>query len=311
MTDNHPSPRSVSHPLRPRTVRSHTLRRRGGALAAVGIGALLFLAPTASAAPTGSASDNAALVGGDAPTAADRSAAQQTLAAPATTSRLAAFFVHLDQRTAGRSGAVVQSKVAPEAAAAQAPQLVGAPVPVYSLNADFVRGRTSAPVADFAYLATEARSAAGVEATVWTVRDRNTQAWRVTNVLSGADEVGYARQAAGDQVFTEPQIAAWYHVRDGRVLPLNPAARESVGANGTTVAAYRQLVHGRYGDKLPGSDYRRSGKVGGFTSNGTPAADTHDDGFAGSDLVLPGSAAGAVVLGVGTWVIRRRRPATA
>ncbi|MFI1379236.1 hypothetical protein [Embleya sp. NPDC020886] len=310
MTDNHPSPEAVSHPSQPRPVRSRALRRRGGALAAVGIGALLFLAPAASAA-AGSGSDNAALAGGDAPTAADRGAALRTLATPATTSRLAAFFVHLEQRAAAQAGAVVRSEVAPEAAAAQAPQLVGASVPIYSLNADFVRGKTSAPVADFAYLATEARSAAGVEATVWTVRDRTTRAWRVTNVLSGSDEVGFARQAAGDLVFTEPQIAAWYHVRDGRVLPLNPAARESVGANGTTVASYRQLVHGRYGDKLPGSDYQRSGKVGGFATNGAPVANVHDDGFAPSDLILPGSAAGAAVLGIGTLVIRRRRPTTA
>ncbi|OPC78518.1 hypothetical protein B4N89_39160 [Embleya scabrispora] len=275
--------------------------RRVGVLATVGIGALLFLAPTASAA------GDAALTGG-APTAADRNAAQQALVSPETTNRLATFFVHLDQRATAQNGAVVQSKVAPEAAAAQAPQLVGAAVPVYSLNADFVRGgNPSAPVANFAYLATEARSAAGVEATVWTVRDRTSGAWRVTNVLSGADEVGYARQAGGDAVFTEPQIAAWYRVHEGRVLPLNPAAQQSVGPNGATLDDYRRLVHDRYADKLPGSTYQRDGKLGGFAA--TPS--THHGGSSAADIVLPASAAGVLVLGAGTLVIRRRRSATA
>ncbi|MYW02991.1 hypothetical protein [Streptomyces sp. SID3343] len=291
--------------FRSRADRPRSFGRRAGVLAAVGIGTVLFLAPTASAA------DNASLAGGDQPTDADRSAARQALAGPDTTNRLATFFVHLDQRTAGPSGTVVQSKVAPEAAAAQAPQLVGAAVPVYSLSADFVRGgKASAPLANFAYLATEARSAAGVEATVWTVRDRQTREWRVTNVLSGADEVTYARQAAGDLVFTEPQIAAWYRVHAGRVLPLNPAARDSVGAEGATVAAYQKLVHGRYGDKLPGSAYQKSGKFGGLTSNATPGTTAPDGDTFATDLALPAGAAGVAVLGFGTFVVRRRRSAT-
>ncbi|MFE5329280.1 hypothetical protein ACFRCG_23115 [Embleya sp. NPDC056575] len=288
--------------FRSRPDHSRAPARRVGVLATVGIGALLFLAPTASAA------GDAALTGGDSPTAADRNAARQALVSPEATNRLATFFVHLDQRATAQNGAVVQSKVAPEAAAAQAPQLVGAAVPVYSLNADFVRGGdSSAPVANFAYLATEARSAAGVEATVWTVRDRASGAWRVTNVLSGADEVGYARQAGDDTVFTEPQIAAWYRVHAGRVLPLNPAALQSVGPDGATLADYRGLVHGRYADKLPGSTYRRDGKLGGFAA--TPS--TRHGGFSAADIALPASAAGVLVLGAGTLVIRRRRSATA
>ncbi|MGC0417146.1 hypothetical protein [Embleya sp. AB8] len=290
--------------FRSRLDRSRRLGRRAGVLTAVGIGAVLMLAPTASAA------DNAALAGGDTPSAADRSAAQQTLVSPETTSRLATFFVHLDQRTAGGPGAVAQSQVAPEAAAAQAPQLVGAAVPVYSLNADFVRGKSSVPVANFAYLATEARSAAGVEATVWTVRDRQSHNWRIANVLSGADEVTFARQAAGDLVFTEPQIAAWYHVHAGRVLPLNPAARDSVGAKGVSVAAYQKLVHGRYGDKLAGSTYQQSGKLGGFSSTQGTAAASHDNGYSATDIALPAGAAGVVVLGAGTFLVRRRRTST-
>ncbi|MFE3200569.1 hypothetical protein [Embleya sp. NPDC059237] len=290
--------------FRSRPDHSRAPARRVGVLATVGIGALLFLAPTASAA------GDAALTGGDSPTAADRNAAQQALVSPETTNRLATFFVHLDQRATAQNGAVVQSKVAPEAAAAQAPQLVGAAVPVYSLNADFVRGgNSSAPVANFAYLATEARSAAGVEATVWTVRDRASGAWRVTNVLSGADEVGYARQAGGDTVFTEPQIAAWYRVHEGRVLPLNPAAQQSVGPNGAILADYRRVVHDRYADKLPGSTYQRDGKLGGFAATpSTPG--THHGGSSAADIALPASAAGVLVLGVGTLVIRRRRTAT-
>ncbi|MFI6981121.1 hypothetical protein ACIBSV_21360 [Embleya sp. NPDC050154] len=307
MTEDNRRAHDASSVLGSSPVRSRT-RRRGGALAAVGIGTVLFLTPIVGSA---SAADGGAPVVADAPTDADRGLAQQTLGTPATTNRLAAFFVHLDQRTAAPSGGVVQSRVAPEAAAAQAPRLVGDPVAVYSLSADFVRGKTSAPVADFAYLATEARSAAGVEATVWTVRDRATHEWRVGNVLSGTDEIGYSRRAGGDTVFTEPQIAAWYHVRDGRVLPLNPAARDSVGESGVTVAAYRRLVHDRYADKLPGSDYQRSGKIGGFTSNPASAPAAHEDGYSASDLALPVGAAGVLVLGVGTFVIRRRRPATA
>src|SRR5262249_11269815 len=66
--------------------------------------------------------------------------------------------------------------------------------------------------------------------------------------------------------FREPQLDAWYVQRVGRVLPLNDAARRSVGPDGVSLAAYRALVHQRYADKLPGSAYDRAGEGGGYGS---------------------------------------------
>lgn len=295
----------------------------GASLAAgvgVGISVLALLAPTAAVADDGARPVAPASV-----SSADRAAAAKTLASQDTTDRVGSFFVRLAERERATERDTLDAGVTRAEAAAQAPRLVGPAVPVYSLNPDFVRGRSTAaePVAEFAYLASEARSASGATATVWTVRDAKTQRWAVANVISGTDEVSFGRKGAGDLVFTEPQIAAWYALDGSRVLPLNKSARDAVGARGTSVAAYQDRVHDRYADKLPGSDYQRNGQFGGdgpAAAQPAPAPDaprtTASDGsssagLSGAGLAAAGVAGGALLIGAGTVAVRlRRRTAT-
>ncbi|MET8543405.1 hypothetical protein ABZW03_22570 [Kitasatospora sp. NPDC004799] len=157
------------------------------------------------------------------------------------------------------------------AASASAPRLVGDTVPVYLLDPGFVAGTPGAPVAKAEFTASKVVAADGQSASVWTVRQDGD--WKVVNIASGGDESDYAAEAAGSgggTAFREPQVNAWYVLRDGRVLPLDDEARRSVGAGGVTLAAYQQLVHQRYGDKLPGSAYDRAGTGGGYQVDAAP-----------------------------------------
>ncbi|MFH8337047.1 hypothetical protein [Streptomyces sp. AM6-12] len=152
--------------------------------------------------------------------------------------------------------------------AAGRPHLAGPSVTVYSLTPGFVAGDPGAPVAAPRFVASKAVSADGQVASLWTVR--TAKGWKVVNIATGGDETDYVGMAHGrGTVFQEPQIDAWYVVRDGRVLPLDPDARHAVGKAGVSLTAYQRLVHRKYGDKLPGSAYDRAGKGGGY--DGTPA----------------------------------------
>lgn len=156
--------------------------------------------------------------------------------------------------------------VTPDAAR---PRLSGPTVTVYSLDPGFVAGRPGAPVADPQFLASKVVSADGQAASVWTVRGAN--GWKVVDIATGGDETDYVSRAHGaGTVFREPQIDAWYVVRDGRVLPLDPEARRTVGAGGVSLAAYQRIVHAAYGDKLPGSAYDRAGEGGGYGRQPAP-----------------------------------------
>ena len=153
------------------------------------------------------------------------------------------------------------------AAATLAPRLDSTTVPVYYLSAAFVAdpssAGTAAPVANLAFLATDAVGTSGAHASVWTAKVGT--AWKVVNIAQGSDETAYAGQAApGGTVFEEPQIGAWYQLLGGQVLPLDATARQSVGTRGMSLADYHQLVRSRYADKLPGSAYDRAGIAGGF-----------------------------------------------
>ncbi|MFJ2864805.1 hypothetical protein [Kitasatospora sp. NPDC087314] len=192
-----------------------------------------------------------------------------------------------------------------QAASAAAPRLAGDTVPVYTLDAGFVAGTPGAPVAKAEFTASKVVAADGQAASVWTVRQGDT--WRVVNIASGGDESDYAAKAAGSgggTAFREPQVNAWYVLRDGRVLPLDDEARRSVGAGGVSLAAYQKLVHQRYGDKLPGSAYDREGKGGGYRLAADP------EPAAGGGSVLPAvtaaAALGATAL-VGAGAVLRRR----
>ncbi|MFJ9691563.1 hypothetical protein [Kitasatospora sp. NPDC101183] len=278
------------------------------AVLALAGGGLLATAPlaTADGAPVAPA------VG--VPSAADLAAAGQAARTAPVAQTLSGFFAH--------------DSNAPAAArplAVAAPQVVGATVPVYYLNPDFVAASSSsaaAPVAKLAFAATEARSADGRKASVWTAPDpQGSRAWVEINIASGSDETDQAAAAAalGPQAvaFEEPQIRAWYALVDGHVRPLNPDAVRSVGADGITLDQYRQLVHDRYADKLPGTEYAKAHMLGGLdrgpaapgkalAAPGTPAHGSVSLGAAG---LLAALVAVTGALGLG-GLLRRRRATT-
>ncbi|MYR02214.1 hypothetical protein [Streptomyces sp. SID6139] len=213
-------------------------------LAATALGALTPAAAHAASGPAGFPAPF---------TASATAQAREAASSPATLHTLSRFFA--------RAGALK--------ADAARPHLVGPSVTVYSLAPGFVAGRPGAPVAAPQFVASKAVSADGQVASLWTVR--TAQGWKVVNIATGGDETDYVGKAHGrGTVFQEPQIDAWYVVRDGRVLPLDPDARRAVGKAGVSLADYQRLVHKKYGDKLPGSAYDRAGKGGGY--DGAPAA---------------------------------------
>ncbi|WP_406329073.1 hypothetical protein [Streptomyces sp. NBC_00203] len=187
-------------------------------------------------------------------------------------------------------------------------------VPVYYLSPDFVAGRTGAPVARLAFLATRAVSSDGRKASLWTARQGG--GWQLVNIASGDDETRYAALGArllpGGTVFREPQIDAWYVERHARVLPLDTEARRAIGARGTTLASYRARVHKAYADKLPGSVYARSGEAGGYGSESPGTGRPHDPENPGPAVVIASAAAGvgalvALTLSASRALRRRRR----
>ncbi|MBV6701094.1 hypothetical protein [Kitasatospora aureofaciens] len=273
------------------------------ALLAAGLG--LALAPAAYA-------DEPA--GAPAPVpAADLAQARDAVQSPAVLDKVGHFFARkgvppTEQLTIGAAEEA-------QAASAAAPQLAGDTVPVYTLDAGFVAGTPEAPVAKAEFTVSKVVAADGQAASVWTVRQGD--AWRVVNIASGGDESDYAAKAAtsgGGTAFHEPQVNAWYVLRDGRVLPLDDEARRSVGADGVSLAAYQKLVHQRYGDKLPGSAYDRAGKGGGYqvdaAANVAANVAAPEPALGGGGSVLPavtaGAALGATAL-VGAGAVLRRR----
>ncbi|WP_329489388.1 hypothetical protein OG618_22785 [Kitasatospora sp. NBC_01246] len=272
------------------------------AAVAVLLAAGLGLAVT-PAAQADTAADSSA--GTPAPvTAADLAQARGAVQDPAVLDRLGHFFARkgvppTQQLTIGAAEEA-------RAASAAAPSLSGDTVPVYTLDAGFVAGAAGAPVATAEYTASKAVSADGQVASVWTVKQGD--GWRVVNIASGGDETDYAARAApggGGTAFREPQLNAWYVLRDGRVLPLDDEARRSVGGSGVSLAAYQRLVHQRYGDKLPGSAYDRAGKGGGYQPDATGQGAAAADGGT-LPAVTAAAALGATAL-VGAGLALRRR----
>ncbi|MEV7044845.1 hypothetical protein [Amycolatopsis sp. NPDC051061] len=152
--------------------------------------------------------------------------------------------------------------------------------PVYELSPDFVVGKPGAAPGDFAYFAVLAQASDGRTATLWSVRGAD-GAWQVGNIASGDVETAFARTLpAGAQLLHEPQVDAWYAVRDGRLTSLS----ERTTVN---VADYQRTVAARYADKLPGSAYAREGEAGGYDAtsqvmprgDGGPAPSGHDTGW--------------------------------
>ncbi|GHE15390.1 hypothetical protein [Streptomyces alanosinicus] len=223
-------------------------------------------------------------------TAADTAQARTAASTPASLRTLSRFFA--------RDGAIAQS--------AARPHLVGPSVTVYFLAPGFVAGQRGAPVAAPQFVASKAVSTDGQVASVWTAR--TAKGWKVVNIATGGDETDYVSKAHGlGTVFREPQIDAWYVVRDGRVLPLDPDARHAVGNSGVTLAAYQRLVHAKYGDKLPGSSYDRAGEGGGYGGSAAPPRVSAAPAATAGAAVTAGAATAVAAL-LGTWFgIRRMR----
>ncbi|MFI9105114.1 hypothetical protein ACIGXA_31860 [Streptomyces fildesensis] len=253
---------------------STTHKIAAGAAAVLASGALTLVAvPVAHADDTPGASVSTA-----------PAAAREAAAAPATLDTLSRFFA----RDARDGGTALKG-----ATKAAAPHLEGATVTVNTLNPGFVAGDRGAAVALPEFAATKAVSADGHTASVWTVRSG--AGWKVVNIATGSDETDYVAKGGaqpGSTVFREPQIDAWYVVRGDRVLPLDPDAVKAVGAAGTTLAGYQQLVHRRYGDKLPGSAYDRAGLGGGYDTGAAPGAAPGTVPGAAPEAVGPAAAPG-------------------
>jgi hypothetical protein len=169
---------------------------------------------------------------------------------------------------------------APDARGPVSVQIAPDAYPVYELSPDFVMGKPGAAPGDFAYFAVPARASDGRTATLWSVRGAD-GAWQVGNIASGDVEAAFARRLpAGAQLLHEPQVDAWYAVRDGRLTSLS----ERTIVN---VADYQRTVSQRYADKLPGSPYAREGEAGGYDAtsqvmprgDGGPAPSGHDTGW--------------------------------
>ncbi|MFF8773787.1 hypothetical protein [Kitasatospora sp. NPDC015120] len=282
--------------------------RRGAAAVLLAAGLGLALAPAASAtgpAGPGGSSGPAGATGVPEPVpAAELARARSAVQSPAVLDQVGRFFA--------RKGVPPTGRLAPGAAgeaeaAATAPRLAGDTVPVYTLDAAFVSGTPGAPVARAEFAASRVVAADGQVASVWTVKQDG--GWRVVNIATGGDEGDYAARAAdggGGTAFREPQINAWYVLRDGRVLPLDDEARRSVGESGVSLAAYQGLVRQRYGDKLPGSAYDRAGRGGGYE----PAAPQPAGGTA-LPAATAAAALGATALAGAGVALRRRAGAPA
>lgn len=181
------------------------------------------------------------------------------------------------------------------------PRLVaGTTTEVHVLARDFV-ANGSGPAGDLGYVATTARVDDQL-VSVWTAQQAKGGPWKAVNAATGDLEATMARKAGGGSLLNEPQVGAWYSVKDGMVRPLNAAARTAVGS-GMTLEEYQDVVHDRYADKLPGSQYDESGYAGGFDDHAAPAAP------AGSSSAAQAAAlggAGALSL-AGLIAARRRR----
>ena len=178
----------------------------------------------------------------------------------------------------------------------------GTTTQVNVLARDFVASGQG-PVGRLGYVATTVRVDDQL-VSVWSAPEAKGGPWKAVNAATGDLEARMARKAGGGSLLSEPQVNAWYSVEDGRVRPLNAEARDVVG-HAVTLEAYQEIVHDRYADKLPGSEYAESGTAGGY---GAPtAAAPSDEGGSGQVAVLGGLSGAGVVSAAGVLVVRRRR----
>ncbi|MBL1090626.1 MULTISPECIES: hypothetical protein [Streptomyces] len=191
------------------------------------------------------------------------------------------------------------------------------PVALYELAPEFVTGKakpTAGNVAHLSYLASRANDASGHKATVLLSSmpkgggANGSGRWHLSGVRDGDSDVTYGKQATGgSKVFTEPQIHAWYRLKNDIVEPLNREATSGLGGKrAVTLAAYQKLVHERYADKLPGSTYDRKGLAGGFGPASPPSSPSSAPVQFGAGVVAVALAGGAIAVRLRN---RRRSPA--
>ena len=114
--------------------------------------------------------------------------------------------------------------------------------------------------ATFAYYAVRTAASTGRQATVWV--ERAADGWTATNFTTGTEELTYPAQAGGDLVFTEPQVNAWYRVRDGRVPALNDPGRRGRAGGGVPAAGARAVRRQAARLGLPGAGQARWLRLG-------------------------------------------------
>lgn len=179
--------------------------------------------------------------------------------------------------------------------------------PVYELSRDFVAG-DGAVAGRLAYVAVPVTASDGQTATLWSVRGDD-GAWRVGNIASGDRESALARRLPpGAALLHEPQVDAWYALRDGHVTLLDPGASGSAAGASVTLAEYQKTVSGRYGALLANSPYAQEGKAGGYNAqvmprgDGGPAPDAQDTGFV--PLLIFG---GLLLIGVAGFFLHSKK----
>ena len=165
----------------------------------------------------------------------------------------------------------------------------------YAPTAAFITGKSAVPAA-LAYVAAPATIGDGTTATVWLQRAGN--GWEVFNVASGDVENQFAARVSSGYLLHEPQANAWYAVDGDTVKVLDGGVTTAAEGTSMTLEQYRAMLNERYGDKLPGSTYDRTGAAGGYGPAETPA----------SELPVWLFACGAVLIaGAGAVAFRRLR----
>ncbi len=179
-------------------------------------------------------------------------------------------------------------------------------IPVYTLNPDFVRGVEGAPAGVLRSVAVTATADSGQKATLQAMPEGPGK-WIAASVFSGNDEETLsARLKAGAVLLNEPQINGWYELGPDGVVLLQASLPQTPVGKFVPLSDYQREVHGRYADKLPGSDYQRGGGIG-FTQATPPPADTGIPAGIVAGLITAGVAGVGVVLVV-VWRRRRLTP---
>ncbi|MBB5851129.1 hypothetical protein ACFQ05_37535 [Amycolatopsis umgeniensis] len=177
---------------------------------------------------------------------------------------------------------------------------------VYTLNPDFVRGIAGAPAGVLRSVAVTATADSGQKATLQAMPESPGK-WVAASVFSGNDEETLSgRLKPGSVLLNEPQINGWYELGPDGVVLLQASLPQSPVGKLVPLSEYQREVHGRYADKLPGSDYQRDRGIG-FAQAVPLPADTGLPVSIVAGLIAAGVAGTGLVLFV-VWHKRRLTP---